>query len=53
MALIAALLLAAVGLGSRRPSWEWLPPRSGLSALTRRYLDRSARDSGAPGMIES
>jgi hypothetical protein len=40
--LVAALL--ALGLASRRPSWEWVPQRSGLSALTRRYLDRLARE---------
>lgn len=40
--LVAALL--ALGLSSRRPSWDWVPQRAGLSALTQRYLDRLARE---------
>jgi hypothetical protein len=38
----AAPFLLALGLASRRPLWEWVPQRSGVSALTRRYLDRLA-----------
>lgn len=39
--LVAALL--ALGIATRRPSWWLVEDRRGLSALTRRYLDRVAR----------
>jgi hypothetical protein len=42
--LVLAAAVLALGLASRRPSWDWVPQRAGLSALTRRYVDRLARE---------